>query len=124
MPGETGINLDFSEFNRNLATLSRQSKRGGRQLVRDVGFAIVAQSSARAPIKEGHLKGSGKLVEIGKPLSVEIGHTVNYAAAVHERTELRHEQGEAKYMENAVVQDGPEILENAARDLGRRLGTS
>lgn len=124
MPGETGLTIDLSEFNRNLQALRLRNATEAPRMVRDVGHALISAAQGRVPIDSGDLKGSGKVVDHGKPLSVEIGFNEEYAAAVHERLDVTHEQGQAKYLEAAIREDGPEIFRKAAAEYARRMGAN
>lgn len=56
------------------------------------------------------------------PLAYEIGFNTEYAAAVHERLDLHHDQGQAKYFERAIRDDGPEIFRKQAEHYAARMG--
>lgn len=122
MPGETSLVLDLSEFRKNLKALRDRDVEAAPKMVRDVGHALISSAQGRVPIETGFLKASGILAETGKPLGVEIGFNATYAAAVHERLEPKHPQGEAKYLEKAIKIDGPEIFLKAAKHYAARMG--
>lgn len=68
------------------------------------GNEVMTDAKMRAPIDTGVLRASGyvTLPENGK---VELGFggaAAEYALVQHERTEFRHETGEAKFLENAI----------------------
>lgn len=68
------------------------------------GSIIMSDSIPRVPVDFGDLRGSG-YVTLPENHTVEIGYggsAKGYAVPVHERTELRHEVGEAKYLEKAA----------------------
>lgn len=66
------------------------------------GFAIIADSVKRTPVKTGRLRQS---VFVGRPDRrgiVPIGYGTDYALAVHERVEVFHKIGGPKFLESAV----------------------
>ncbi len=122
MAGETGLTIDLTEFNRNLRALNERSAVEAGRMVREVGHALISAAAGYAPIDTGFLKASGLLVEGAHPLAVEIGFNASYAAAVHERLDLNHAQGQAKYFERAIREDGPEIFRKQAAHYAARMG--
>lgn len=124
MPGPDGITLDFSEFNASLAAFNQRFPAEAGIMVRQVGHALISAAQKRTPVLTGFLQNSGIVVEVGKPLAVEIGFNATYAAAVHERLELTHTQGQSKFLESALREDGPEILRLQSAEFARRLGVS
>lgn len=64
--------------------------------------AIMADARDRAPVGEtGELRDSGYVTEPDGP-HVEAGFGANHAIIVHERTDLHHDDGEAKFLERAI----------------------
>lgn len=124
MPGDTGLTIDLSHFKRQLQAVRRRNASEAPRMIIEVGNAIISAGAGYAPIDEGHLKASGKLEPTDNPLLVEIGFSMEYAAAVHERLDLHHEQGQAKYFERAIREDGPEIFRKQAQEYARRMGMS
>jgi hypothetical protein len=64
------------------------------------GSAIAADAASRCPVDTGKLRSSVFV----KPISnggVVVGFSAPHAAVVHERTDLRHADGEAKFLEKA-----------------------
>jgi hypothetical protein len=71
------------------------------------GNVVMTEAKQRAPIDLGILRASGyvTLPKAGSSPVVEVGFggaAEQYALIQHERTEFRHEVGEAKYLENAI----------------------
>lgn len=62
--------------------------------------AIAADAAQRAPIQTGALRQSVVVVPSGS--TVAVGFTAPYAAEVHERTDVAHDEGEAKFLEHAM----------------------
>lgn len=90
---------------------------------------IEKNSAKRTPVgKTGNLKASGlghsKL--LASAPSGAMGYTTNtadYAIYVHERLELKHTVGEAKFLENAVNEIKPKIEKKFASELRSEMFT-
>lgn len=71
---------------------------------------IMNDAKKRTPVKTGALRASGTVSEPmvdGKGVYCELrfgGAAASYAIFVHERTNARHPVGEAKFLENAVIE--------------------
>ncbi len=82
------------------------------------GNNIMTASKRRTPVDIGALKGSGyvTLPEMhGSRILVEAGYggpAADYAVVQHEKTELRHEVGEAKFLEKSVDERAPRLASN------------
>lgn len=80
------------------------------------GFSIMAESQKKVPVDTGRLRSTGYVAppqEGEDSPTVEIGYGTDYGIYVHERTEVRHTTGEAKFLEKAVNE--------AMQGFGRRL---
>ncbi|MCC6424870.1 MAG: HK97 gp10 family phage protein [Phycisphaerales bacterium] len=69
--------------------------------------AALTNARQRAPIKTGDLRRSATALPTeghNGQLTKTIGFNMSYAAAVHERLDLHHPEGEAKFLENAINQ--------------------
>lgn len=74
-----------------------------------LGERIMSDAVARCPVDTGRLRQSAYVAPpqvTGERDSVELGFGTGYAVDVHERTEVRHESGEAKFLEKAVMKKG------------------
>lgn len=123
MPGETGIKLDLTEFNAKLEEFVRISSGEAATFTAQVGEAILSRAQKRTPVLTGFLQNSSLRVEVNgsKGLAHEIGFTAKYAAAVHERPELTHKQGQAFYLKAAIDEDGPGIMQRAVPLMAQRI---
>lgn len=125
MPGPDGIQLDMTEFNASLAKFARVAHDEASVFTRQVSESILSQARRRAPIAYGFLKNDSPVgpIEISgsKGLGHEIGFNATYAAAVHERTDLRHTQGQPFYLRDAITKDGPGIMERAVPIMSQRI---
>lgn len=63
----------------------------------------------------GELKASGHVVdELAEGQRVGVAFDTPYAALQHERMDWHHEQGEAKYLENALTEKAEEVIDHIA----------
>jgi len=82
--------------------------------------AIMARSMQLTPVKRGWLRASHRRANLqaGRSfikMGIEVGDDrVDYAIYVHERTDLYHKHGQAKFLEKAV--------DDRIRGLERRVG--
>lgn len=80
------------------------------------GLEIMAEAQRRTPVDTGRLRASGRVslpVRSSNP-SITLSFGTDYGIYVHERTELRHPVGEAKFLENAVKAATPGYLDRLA----------
>lgn len=109
-----------SDMSGMLAGLGAARQRGLAAAVRGLDAAgehVIGDSQQLAPVATGALKASGTTLPAeAKGGSIEklIGHNVGYAAAVHERLDQKHTQGQAKYLETAVRNNTSKIAELVA----------
>lgn len=83
---------------------------------------VIGDSQQLTPVDTGALQASGTVGDVeekGEKLQVVIGHNTNYAAPVHERTQVPHEIGQAKFLATAVKNNaakmGPYIAGEVAK---------
>lgn len=99
---------DISEFLKSLQPGSELHKRAVTAATRGLdryAQAVLTNARQRAPIQTGDLRRSATALPTENNqgrLTKEIGFGMSYAAAVHERLDLHHPEGEAKYLENAI----------------------
>jgi len=91
---------------------------------------IIAKSVRNTPVDTGRLRASAfATLPEEKEIESTIGHSVEYALYVHERTEMRFVTGGAKFLERAVNERRQGYEERLAKRidenfrLGRKLGT-
>lgn len=85
------------------------------EALRDTAATVAQDAVARAPIDTGALRNS-VFIEMPKhrdpkkaaQAPITIGFSVKYAMAVHERLDVIHLTGEAKYLWNAMVNHAPD----------------
>ena len=98
-----------NKFMRNVSRI-RDSKgpKTYRTALSKILLNVERESIKRTPIDTGHLRrsaaGNSTVYSADKKGAKGIVYyTANYAVWVHERTEMRHTVGEAKYLQNAIA---------------------
>lgn len=100
-------------FKKNLQVIAEKAGSDAyRSSLLKLLIKIEAEAMRRTPVDTGHLRRSaaGNTVVIkadNKGATGVVVFTANYAVYVHERTELRHEVGEAKFLEKAIFHVWP-----------------
>ncbi len=81
------------------------------QALLEFAAMVIGIAQQLCPVDTGALAASGvwgPLQASGDMLTVIIGFTVSYALAVHERLDLHHSQGQAKFLEVAMRNLAPQ----------------
>jgi hypothetical protein len=102
---EVVAKFDTSEVDRALANLPREFNTEVRKrALPAIGALLSAESSSRAPIRTGFLAIDTAFHRV-EGMSVTVGHTAFYAAAVHQRH--RHKK---QFLLRALVETGRTIV--------------
>lgn len=105
---------------RNFDKKSQSLSKAVRRAWFDQSLATLDNAVKRAPLEDGELRESGWMTAGGRLVArgeidgakaftrgpaehVEIGFTAGHATAQHEDTSLQHPEGEAKFLEKAVL---------------------
>jgi hypothetical protein len=102
----------MSATSKSLAVVVRNMRRAGRTMESALGdaihqeaLAIMAQSKQEVPVDTGRLRQTGYVAKprptVRGPM-VSMGYGTRYALPVHERLEVRHPVGKAKFLEDPV----------------------
>lgn len=112
------MSVEFT-FNAGLVrSLVDGNKRQALQLASD---AVLAESNARVPFREGDLKESGQTA-VGDG-EAAIGYASVYAARQHEEVGWSHPNGgQAKFLETALQDKAGEVGQIIATALGQGIG--
>lgn len=112
----------------NLRAMGRALQQAVNRWAYSAGNEIMARSARRVPVDTGALKGSAHVepprVRRGVTY-VEIGYgsvAVDYAWKVHEDLGAFHTVGEAKFLENSLVEFEPLAEPSLRREIARELG--
>lgn len=76
-----------------------------------VAFEVLREAKKRTPVDTGFLRSSGQVDLSGA--NIVIRFTAKYALPVHERMDVEHPVGEAKFLENAFEL----VVEDSAQDI-------
>lgn len=109
------------------SALKKASEHGPKAVAGAIFVAaneVMTEAKQRAPVDLGPLRASGyvTLPAKGQNPKVELGFggpSAPYAITQHERTEFKHEVGEAKYLENAI--NATDIAGIILKEAERRL---
>ncbi|MCC6679876.1 MAG: hypothetical protein IT445_03140 [Phycisphaeraceae bacterium] len=100
------MSFDVSDFLRGLeGEGKRRAIAAGEAAVDKFANHVIGQAQDLAPVETGALKSSGvaeKAEFVGHDIRAVVGFNTDYAAAVHERLDLHHDQGQAKFLETAM----------------------
>ncbi len=110
--------FDMRQFQRRMQVLERQVEGAGRKALRDAAEVVLGEAQQLCPVKTGTLAGSATVDEAASDdRNVQFGFNTDYAAIVHEREDVAHEQGQAKFLQEAIQRTLPRV--NDA--LGKRI---
>lgn len=76
---------------------------GARAGIADAAADVLSRSNDLAPQESGQLVGSGQVSVDGDDAAIT--YDTPYAVIQHEKTELRHDDGQAKFLETALLGD-------------------
>lgn len=85
------------------------------------GEHIGEVSAQQVPIEEGTLLRSQKIDVDAEKLEVAISYHTPYARYQHEKMELRHEHGNAKFLELPLMSEGHTAVEMVGADVKRAM---
>lgn len=107
----------------NGAKACKAIRAGGEDGVSDAADLVLEASQRVVPVETGDLKASGRVIRNGLTATVQYGAGLpdNRAAIVHEKTELHHNDGQPKFLENPAKASGPKVLEAIANGIRRKL---
>lgn len=89
---------------KNLGATEEEIRKALAAALYQEGFALIADSIREVPVDFGRLRGSHYVAPPAGETNpeVEVGYGTDYAAYVHERTELNHPVGKAKFLEDPM----------------------
>lgn len=77
---------------------------------------VLDRSNEKVPTESGALRASGSVEAQG--LTADISYTAPYAVVQHEKTEYRHDDGQAKFLEQALLSSPDQVLQVIAAEIG------
>ena len=105
LSGERGVQ-------KALDTLRKDAPKAFAGALHQNAMDIRRVSAQKTPVDTGHLRRSWVATspDIQEfEISVIIGYTAHYALWVHERTEVSHDPGEAKFLEKAINEEAADF---------------
>lgn len=115
------------------ATLRRFGAAGRAELAGALyreGEAIMTEAKSLCPVDTGALRASGQVrppFNDGEALVVEMGFgntAVNYALYVHEDLTAHHENGQAKFLEQPLLEHRDLLLHRLAEEIQRAFSNA
>lgn len=104
----------YSTWNKNV--FGKDLEKAGLDKLELQGDLILAQAKLQCPVDEGPLRDSGKVARDNENKCIWVsfgsGPSKKYAVKQHERTDLYHDDGKAKYLEDPFN----EMKDNAVKE--------
>lgn len=97
-----------------------KARNNARKTLEDFANKLLRDANRDAPKDTGTLRGSG-FVQMDQGRAI-VAYGAWYAAIVHERLDVRHTVGRAKWLELAAMQAQREMVATLARTLQKELG--
>lgn len=112
-----GIEQVMQNLNRQINRIQGATLAG----LKAAGARIIQTALPLTPIDTGDLRGSVRLSDNDNPMNphvvVSFGDGAAYAPYVHENMKCHHPVGQAKFLEDAVIQERDEIPEIVAKHI-------
>lgn len=115
----TGVDLDLKV---DPATLSAAVRRAAVAGLRHAAEETRTYAVNITPKDRGHLRESAEVSVDAGNLEAAISYNTPYAVYVHERTELNHKVGQAKFLETAIAVKQEDMQRILAKYLEGVLG--
>lgn len=94
--------------------------RAAREGVRDAAELVRRDSDQLIPVDTGEFRGSSRVIMNGQQEAL-ISYSAPYAVIVHEKVEIHHQNGQAKFLEAALLSNTGAAAQ-AIADTIRRSG--
>lgn len=112
-----------ARFLRRLEAIRKNSENAlGAALFKE-GSRIMARSKELVPVDTGLLRSTGTVfppVEKGDKVTVVIAYGTNYGLPVHERLDVFHPTGQAKFLTRAMQEAAPGFSERIAASMRKK----
>jgi hypothetical protein len=108
--------VQITQFLESLKTAEAKRRAAAVVAIEQFANHVLGEAQALAPVDTGFLKASGYVAPVGDPgegggpLSFTIGFNAHYALIVHERLDVHHPQGQAKFLETAMRVNAPKLV--------------
>jgi hypothetical protein len=96
---------------------------GGKEGIRDATELVFDATQLEVPTDTGALRASGRVDVDGLHGEVRYGEGASsgYAAIIHEKLEIHHDRGSAKYLENPTAASARRAFAAIATGIRRKL---
>lgn len=114
----------LNEIKANLAKVEARVAAATERGQQKAADHLLAASQPLVPVGEtGELKASGYATTKGRGLNAvaTVGYSADYALKVHEDLEARHDDGQAKFLEQPAREEAPRMLAIVAAELAAAL---
>lgn len=104
--------VDISQLLEGLRRAEQAQLAAARQALGEFANHVIGDAQLLTPVDTGALQNSGVARDVTgdrDSMTAEIGFNTFYAAAVHERLELNHPVGQAKFLETAMRDNQPKL---------------
>lgn len=116
--------FDVSKFLRGVGEGRRRAMAAAARSVEVFGNHVIGKAQEITPVKTGALQNSGTVetpVTTRSSVECTIGFNTDYAAAVHERLNAHHAQGQPKYLETAMRQEARKLVPFVRAEVDKAL---
>jgi hypothetical protein len=116
----------LARVQRNLQKVLGDLPKAAAEALKAETEAVLAKAKARTPVDTGALRASGHVdkPKIAGKISVQLvfgGPSAPYADVVHEDLATAHDDGEAKFLERALVEAEAGMLKRIAAGVKKRI---
>jgi len=116
-----GLDLDIDQLQEDFEDAAESIQRGVSRGVERFALKVEAKATKWAPKDTGQLKRSARTKESGR-FTYKVQFNTHYAGYVHERTELEHDQGIAKFLGRALKIKRSEFMPTVETEIAKELG--
>lgn len=109
-----GVSMNFND------NVGRNIERGADMGSKMAGNHLVGEAVERAPLETGALRASANMSASGDG-EVTVAFNTPYAAKQHEEVGYAHTDGEAKYLENAMLAEQDTLRRIIAEQIRRAM---
>lgn len=108
----------------NVDAIGTAMLRRASQALNAIGEETMTDAKDQTPVQYGVLKNSGHVAQHATPgdLEVVLAFGTEYAVYVHERLDVRHTNGNAKFLERAVNKTASHLAQDIAQAMAHGGG--
>lgn len=92
-----------------------------KEALNDEANLILGESLQEVPVDKGNLRASGYVDPDKEKEAVYIGYSADYALPVHERLEVKHVNGKAKFLTDPLEKTSKGMGERIAKSVSEKL---